>query len=139
MTPSIQDIRSRIKALFLDETLFVAVLILLVGIASFGLGRSSVMSQQPETTTEAAVSVSEAKPAKLQREPTVLSASALADVASGTPDASQQYVGSKNGTKFHLPSCPGASQIKEENKVYFTSKQDAYSKGYTEAANCKGI
>ncbi len=139
MTPSIQDIRSRIKALFLDETLFVAVLILLVGIASFGLGRSSVMSQLPETRTEATVSVSEAKPVELQPEPFVLPASATAEVPADSPVASQQYVGSKNGTKFHLPSCPGASQIKEENKVYFTSKQDAYSKGYSEAANCKGI
>lgn len=49
------------------------------------------------------------------------------------------YVGSRKGTKYHLPWCPGARAISEENKVWFESKQDAESKGYTGAANCKGL
>lgn len=49
------------------------------------------------------------------------------------------YVGSRKGTKYHLPWCPGARTISEENKVWFESKADAESKGYTPAANCKGL
>lgn len=50
-----------------------------------------------------------------------------------------QYVGSKNGTKYHLPWCSGAKSINEENKVWFATKEEAEAKGYTPAGNCKGI
>lgn len=50
-----------------------------------------------------------------------------------------QYVASKSGSKYHLPWCPGAKQIKESNKIYFDSKEAAEKAGYTPAANCKGI
>lgn len=50
-----------------------------------------------------------------------------------------EYVGSKNGTKYHLPWCAGAKQIKEENKVWFSSKTEAEKAGYSPASNCKGI
>lgn len=49
------------------------------------------------------------------------------------------YVASKNGTKYHLPSCSGAKRIKEENKVWFNSKAEAEQAGYEPAKNCKGI
>lgn len=50
-----------------------------------------------------------------------------------------QFVGSKNGSKYHLPWCPGAQQMKEENKVWFTDKSAAEVAGYSPAGNCKGI
>lgn len=50
-----------------------------------------------------------------------------------------QYVASKSGSKYHLPWCPGAKQMKEENKIYFSSKEEAEAAGYAPAANCKGI
>lgn len=49
------------------------------------------------------------------------------------------YVASKNSTKYHLPSCSGAKRIKEENKVWFNSKEEAERAGYEPAKNCKGI
>ena len=50
-----------------------------------------------------------------------------------------QFVASKAGTKYYLPSCAGASNIKEENRVYFVSVAQAQAAGYTAAANCPGI
>ena len=49
------------------------------------------------------------------------------------------YVGSKNGKTYHLPWCAGAQRIKDENKVWFETKEEAISRGYTPAGNCKGI
>ena len=49
------------------------------------------------------------------------------------------YVGSINGKIYHLPWCSGAIRIREENKVWFVSKEEATQKGYSPAANCKGI
>lgn len=45
------------------------------------------------------------------------------------------FVGSKNSDKYHLPSCRYAANIKESNKVCFSSLEDAAAKGY-QAAKC---
>jgi len=55
------------------------------------------------------------------------------------PAGGGQYVASKTGKSYHLPWCSGAKQIKESNKVYFSSKEEAEAAGYTPAKNCKGI
>src|SRR5690606_22759248 len=51
--------------------------------------------------------------------------------AQGT--ASPKYVASKTGSKYHLPWCGGAKQIKEENKVWFQTKEEAEAAGYEPA------
>jgi len=48
-------------------------------------------------------------------------------------------VGSKKGVKYHFPWCSGAQRIKEENKVWFSSKKDAELGGYSPAGNCPGL
>lgn len=49
------------------------------------------------------------------------------------------YVASRIGTKFYLPTCATAKRIKEENKVWFATREDAIAAGYQPAANCKGM
>lgn len=49
------------------------------------------------------------------------------------------YVASKNSNKYHLPDCSGAKRIAEHNKIWFNSKEEAESLGYTPAANCPGL
>ncbi len=53
--------------------------------------------------------------------------------------AAGQVVASKNGTKYYLPTCAGASRIAEANKVWFASPAAALAAGYAPAANCSGI
>lgn len=49
------------------------------------------------------------------------------------------FVASKSGTKYYLPTCSGAGRIQESNKVWFASREEAESAGYTKAANCPGL
>ena len=58
---------------------------------------------------------------------------------SATVEPRGAYVASKSGKRYYLPDCAGVSRIKEENKVWFKTKVDAESRGYSPAANCKGI
>lgn len=44
------------------------------------------------------------------------------------------YMGSKNGTKYYTPGCPGASRIKPENYVWFQSAEDATLQGYSKGS-----
>ena len=49
------------------------------------------------------------------------------------------YVASKSGTKYYLPTCSGATRIKDENKVWFATKQAAEAAGYCPSSTCKGL
>ncbi len=51
----------------------------------------------------------------------------------------QVYMASKNGTKYYLPSCGSAKRIKEENRIWFATKDEAEAAGYGPAANCPGL
>mgnify|MGYP001580560046 CR=1 FL=1 len=48
-----------------------------------------------------------------------------------------RVVASKNSTLYHFLWCSGAQRIKEENKITFSSEQEAQSKGYKLASNCQ--
>jgi|GEM_PF-673866 len=52
-----------------------------------------------------------------------------------TDAAAKTYVGSINSDKYHHRDCAAANQIKEENKVWFATPQDAEAAGYT-ASKC---
>jgi len=54
-------------------------------------------------------------------------------------DITGDIVASKQGSKYHLSSCPGAKQIKPENRVVFPSAAAAAAAGYEPAANCPGL
>lgn len=113
-------------------TIYSILAIILVGTASFGLGRLSKVVGDREPTS-VVLPAANSNP----EVPTVLGASMTNSPA--TPSAKGNYVASKSGTKYHLPWCSSAQTIKEENKIWFQTKQEAEAAGYTPAANCKGI
>jgi len=41
------------------------------------------------------------------------------------------FVASKNSKIYHLPSCQYVKRIKEENKIYFKSAEEAREKGFS--------
>lgn len=47
-----------------------------------------------------------------------------------------QYVASQSGTKYYTLDCGGVSRIKEENKIYFDSIDEAENAGYEPADGC---
>ncbi|MBF7083023.1 hypothetical protein IT084_08540 [Desulfallas sp. Bu1-1] len=61
--------------------------------------------------------------------------SAVAPVAPVTPTGSEgKYIGNKNSKKFHLPSC--STLPAEYNRVYFKTREEAVSAGYTPCKRC---
>lgn len=50
-----------------------------------------------------------------------------------------RFVASKKGAAYHYPWCPGAKAIKEENKIWFNSEEEAEKAGYRPAGNCPGL
>lgn len=108
-----------IKRFLSTDWLFLSMLLVIVAVASFGLGRLAERADHsPTPAVPAAVVVHEAAP---------------------VTEVDQMVVASKKGSKYHLPWCPGASQMKAENKIEFQTIRDAEAAGYTPAANCKGL
>ncbi len=50
-----------------------------------------------------------------------------------------QIIGNKNSKLYHYPWCSGAKNMKEENKVFFNSIEEAKKAGYKPASNCPGL
>ena len=110
--------------------------------ASFGLGilegRNGQGSQL--SISELATTSAPSLPGSVYR--AAAAAGAAADTALAAPAAlptGGQVVASKNGTKYYLPWCGGAKLIKDENKVWFSTKDAAEAAGYEPASNCKGL
>lgn len=114
------------------ESLFTAVLIVLVGIGGFGIGRMSLNDTDTGEARILSATVSNAIDRTTGQEYTP-------DFEVPTLKAGGEVVASKSGTKYHLPWCSGAKTIKEENKIWFASFEEARAAGYTPAGNCKGI
>ena len=130
---SIQELAEKIKGKALEhrpnlraipDDLFLGLIIILVAFGSFGLGRLSKIEGSkapvrfenlPETTSE------KVRP------------------FSSISAADTQLVGSKNGTKYYYSWCSGVGKISPSNIIYFSSKEEAETRGYTPSATCKGL
>ena len=126
---TIAEAREKCKALASKvprDALLVAVLVL-ASSASFGLG---VLTGREASASP--IECSLGTPVSTTGEASPPSPKASAGEAG-------KYVASKNGTKYYLPSCSGASRISEANKVWFASAQAAQAAGYAPAANCSGL
>jgi len=125
----------KLKSWLLNDQIFYGCVVILVAQVSFGLGRSSVT--EISATAPEKVVVTEVR----QTAPALVPVSAPSAVSAPVPEPSTlgTLVASKSGTKYHLLTCPGAKQIKEENKIYFASVTEAEAAGYKPAANCSQL
>jgi hypothetical protein len=121
------------------EPHLVPIVVVLVGVTAFGLGRLSAPGQGSvaEVPRLQAAAVVEASPvAEVKVQP---AAATSAKPTAGVGESAGHYVASQSGSKYYLPSCSGAARIKEENRIYFASVAEARTAGYTPAANCPGL
>jgi len=107
-----------------NKDIFIALLIIFIATASFGLGRLSKIDENKKS---------------LQMENFVENTALIGDFSPENNNIKGNYVASKTGSKYHLPWCSGAQTIKEENKIWFETKEEAESRGYSPAKNCKGL
>jgi hypothetical protein len=138
----------KLKSFLADDTIYVALLVVLVGVVSFGLGRQSVAGEgvfRPAPTVSIPMSEGVIVHDALNNSGTptgvtLIEAPTTTIIAPFSPDQPQdKVVASRSGTKYHLLVCPGAAQIKDENKIYFESAAHAKAAGYSPAANCPGL
>lgn len=115
---SIADLVSQCKK-YLEKWLLdwgIAVIVILVALISFGVGRLSVAEEQKPVVSMATASTS----------------TKVMHIAG-------DFVASRNGTAYYFPWCAGVSNISEGNKIWFQTESQAQRAGYHPAKNCKGL
>ncbi len=127
------------KGMKIKDDLYIILIIILVGTISFGLGKLSAYEKN-----KTPISILKTKEYMLS---TVLEATDITYItqtdkygAVPTDNVSKSLVvASRTGTKYYYPWCTGVSRIKEENKVWFNSIEEAKAVGLTPATGCVGL
>lgn len=94
------------------------IVILLVGLASFGLGRYSALEEVK-------------LPVRLTQAPQEASPRAL--------HIGGLLVASKSGSVYYYPWCSGAQKILPANQRWFADEAAAQQAGYSPSKGCKGL
>ena len=116
------------------KELYLVAIIILVAIISFGMGRLSKIREEKTPITIENVATSTEIIANTSSQP-----STLLQRGRLTADANKIFVASRNGKKYYYAWCDSAKTIKEQNRVWFTLKEEAEKAGYEPAVNCKGL
>ena len=125
----------KLKLWLSDDEPYYAVLVFLVGVTAFGLGLLSGSSSAPNDQAAAVYLPADVTPP----EPEVASDGLRTNGADTPAAVTPTVVASENGTRYHLPTCPGAGQIHEENRIEFPTIAAASAAGYSPAKNCPGL
>ena len=142
---SIQELLLKFKRLGLRTDMVLILIIVVSTVLSFVLGRMSIqgsVSKSLNTTIQGAVvtaGIDSLPEINNQTQIRKTQTNVQKQMAIPSENIQGAYVASKSGTKYHLPWCGSAKQIKEENKIWFATKEEAEKAGYTPSANCKGI
>lgn len=119
------------NGLKIKNDFFIVILIFLVGIASFGLGKISsfekkkvpisILNKQKDTYTS------------------VIESSEKITINNEQSNQKGIVIASKTGKKYYYPWCSGTNRIKEDNKIWFNSIEEARARGLTPASGCIGL
>ncbi len=143
-TPEELPLHQRIKVFWLKygEKVVLAVGIILIALVSFEAGFLKGQQKQNEPIEVNQVACAPCSGAEESADSFLDNTAAQQTPQSKTdiqPNIDSQkcaFVASKNSNKYHLTTCPFAQKIKPENRVCFSSKEEAENKGYQGAKCC---
>ncbi|MEK7116560.1 MAG: hypothetical protein AAB837_00140 [Patescibacteria group bacterium] len=131
---------------FLNGPYFVPIIIILIAVIAFCLGRISGLQEKREpvrvldnSNNSPSTSVNNPPNPPYIKGGTEANNVSVGEVKGVSTDSSGSVVASKNGTKYHYPWCAGAKQISQKNIITFNSIDEAKKAGYSPASNCKGL
>jgi len=131
---SINDFLNKIKSKTgIDKVTIVYLLIIVgVGISSFGLGRISLNNNLNENS-DGDIAITETKNLLENQNITNNEISST----QSTQSKEKRYVASKNGKMYYSLGCSGAKRINPENEIWFSTSEDAEKSGYALSSTCK--
>jgi len=117
------------------KNILIVIIVILVGLSSFELGRlskenssSGVKIEYPNQTNNQGASV-------ILSENALQANTGVSSIISNSN--SKTFFASNRGEKYYSIGCSGGKTIKQENRVYFATKEDAERAGYTLSSSCR--
>ena len=117
------------------KDILIVVIIILVGLASFELGRlskengsSGIKIEYPtqlESQSASAILSQNYPNTNTKISPTV------------SNSGNKTFFASSKGNKYYTISCSAGKTIKQENRVYFATGEEAQAAGYTLSSSCR--
>jgi len=114
------------------EDILVVLIVILVGIGSFELGRLS------KSDRSGGIKIEYTDPSALESLGGVSeTANALSSVAPDENKVKGGYFASSRGTKYYPADCTAGQSIKESNKVWFETRDEAERADYELSSSCR--
>lgn len=146
---SINDYIEKIKYFIGTEKgkdILTVIIVILVGLSSFGLGRMSKNTSVADLssthlTMPANALMGQESAINGLNEANIGSKRVLSTIKSTQKDTdisakSGNFFASKRGHKYYTNGCTSGNNLKEENKIYFQTKEEAERAGYTLSSSC---
>lgn len=127
----IKRISALLRAKIGHPSAYFPLVLVLVALASFGLGRLSYLE---ERRVPVRITGGEAFPGSEVGGQRAAVRSAAPVAAENSSDGG--VVASKNGTRYYYPRCSGVSRINKENLISFRDAAEAEAAGLTLASGC---
>lgn len=122
------------------KNILTVVILILVGLSSFGLGRLSKLNNSGGLKIEYAKPL-EANVASAPLVPTPKSKPAITTTVTPkkplVPVTAKTFFASNRGSKYYSIGCGGGKTIKQENRIYFATEEEAEKAGYELSVSCK--
>ncbi len=129
-----------------QESLFLVLVITMVGLIGFGLGRLSAKYSSPaldiKSTLVNTTDLSKIATGESAEQKSFTSQSATSqdpDTNESREVAERKIVGNKQSKIYHFEDCPGALRMSDTNKMFFASILQAQQAGFRPAGNCPGL
>lgn len=106
------------------KDVLIVIIIILVGLGSFGLGRLSKKAKNESLRVE--YTANEANIIKSTNKP-----------QNNLEQSRKTFFASNRGSKYYSISCSGGKTIKQENRVYFNTREEAEIAGYELSSSCR--
>ena len=130
------------------KDIFVVIIVILVGLGSFGLGRLSNESTKagikityPDqignvtSTSDSTVNISDNSQNSTSKN--IVNTITTKTTIGSTSSVGKPYFASKIGQKYYSIGCSGGKTIKQENRIYFATEAEAQSAGFEKSSTCK--
>lgn len=113
------------------KDILIVIIVILVGLGSFELGRLSKDNSSSGLKIEYP-----------NQEANVISAVDSSQIINKTypivsNSTGKNFFASNRGSKYYSIGCSGGKTIKQENRVYFTTKEEAERAGYALSSSCR--
>src|SRR3989338_1251059 len=114
------------------KDILVVLIVILVGLASFELGRLSKGNDGSGIKIEYPIQNQEASVISQASHSSVLQKTEIEKNSTG-----KKFFASSRGSKYYPVGCESGKNLKQENRVYFNTREEAEKAGYELSASCR--